>query len=156
MLVAALGESTGTSDPSEPHRSRGFGTEQFGAPRASRICDARISHKHQDAELTIAALCGLIQHFLGPAWHPFETHFEHERAGLRRDYRRAFGETVFDQSTNAILIDCAFLDLPMPQQNLRVFVEVRALIRHQLASADVKPTSRVCSAATERLAPDPQ
>lgn len=101
-----------------------------------QICDARIPHKHQDAELTIAALCGLIRHFLGPAWHPLETHFEHGRAGLRRDYRRVFGETVFDQSTNAILIDSAFLDLPMPQQNPRVFAEAHALISRQLASAD--------------------
>lgn len=107
-----------------------------------QICDAHIPHRHQDAELTIAALCGLIQHFLGPAWRPLETHFEHGRAGSRRDYRRVFGETVFDQSTNAILIDSAFLDLPMPQQDPRVFAEVHAMISHQLAMADGKADRR--------------
>lgn len=113
-----------------------FVTHHGFASLEYQICDARITHKHQDAELTIAALCGLIRHFLGPAWRPLETHFEHGRAGLRRDYRTVFGETVFDQSTNAILIDSAFLDLPMPQQDPRVFAEVRALISHQLASVD--------------------
>jgi AraC-like DNA-binding protein len=109
---------------------RGFASLEY------QICDARILHKHQDAELTIAALCGLIRHFLGPAWQPFETHFEHGPGGLRRDYQRVFGETVFDQNTNAILIDSALLDRPMPQQNARAFAEFRALIRHQLASVD--------------------
>jgi AraC-like DNA-binding protein len=101
-----------------------------------QICDARISHKHQDAELTIAALCGLIRHFLGQGWKPLETHFEHGRGGLRQDYQKAFGETVFDQNTNALLIDSRSLDLPMPERNPRTFTEVRALISHQLASVD--------------------
>ena len=101
-----------------------------------QICDARILRKHQDAELTIAALCGLIRHFLGPAWQPLETHFEHGRGGSRRDYEKVFGETVFDQSTNAILIDSAALDLPMPQRNAVKFAEAQALISHQLASVD--------------------
>jgi AraC-like DNA-binding protein len=101
-----------------------------------QICDARIVHKHQDAELTIAALCGLIRHSLGAAWQPLETHFEHGRGGSRRDYERVFGETVFDQGTNAILIDSADLDLPMPQRNARLFAEAQALISHQLASVD--------------------
>jgi hypothetical protein len=70
-----------------------------------QICDARIAHKHQDAELTIAAFCGLIRHFLGPQWHPLETHFEHGRAGSRRDYQNVFGDTIFYQTTNAVLID---------------------------------------------------
>jgi AraC-like DNA-binding protein len=115
---------------------RGFASLEY------QICDARISHKHQDAELTIAALCGLIRHFLGPAWQPLETHFEHGRGGLRRDYKRVFGETVFDQSTNAILIDPMFLGLPMPQQNARAFAEVQALISHQLASVDSEASLR--------------
>jgi AraC-like DNA-binding protein len=101
-----------------------------------QICDARISRKHQDAELTIAALCGLIRHFLGPGWKPLETHFEHGRGGLRQDYQKTFGETVFDQNTNALLIDSRSLDLPMPQRNPRAFAEVRALISYQLASMD--------------------
>ncbi|GLS38136.1 AraC family transcriptional regulator [Mesorhizobium tianshanense] len=109
---------------------RGFASLEY------QICDARISHKHQDAELTIAALCGLIRHFFGPAWQPSETHFEHGQGGLRRDYQRVFGEAVFDQNINAILIDSALLDRPMPQQNARAFAEFRALIRHQLASVD--------------------
>jgi AraC-like DNA-binding protein len=107
-----------------------------------QICDIRILHKQQDAELTVAALCGLIRHFLGPAWQPSETHFEHGRGGLRRDYPRVFGETVFDQNTNAVLIDSALLDRPMPQQNARAFAELRALIRHQLSSIDRKAEQR--------------
>ncbi len=109
---------------------RGFATLEY------QICDARILHKHQDAELTIAALCGLIRHFLGPAWQPLETHFEHGRGGWRRDYQKVFGETVFDQGTNAILIDSAALDRQMPQRNARTFAEVQALISYQLASVD--------------------
>src|SRR3977135_753803 len=97
---------------------RGFATLEY------QICDARILHKHQDAELTIAALCGLIRHFLGPAWQPLETHFEHGHGGLRRDYHKVFGDTVFDQATNRILIDSRYLDLPMPQQDARVFAGV--------------------------------
>lgn len=109
---------------------RGFAALEY------QICDARILHRHQDAELTIAALCGLIRHFLGRAWQPLETHFEHGRGGLRRDYQSIFGDTVFDQGTNAILIDAASLDLPMPQRNARIFAEVQALISHQLAALD--------------------
>lgn len=101
-----------------------------------QIFDARIPHKHQDAELTIAALCGLIRHFFGPGWKPLETHFEHGRGGSRQDYKKAFGETVFDQTTNALLIDSRSLDLPMPGRNPRTFTEVRALICHELASVD--------------------
>lgn len=101
-----------------------------------QICDARIPHKHQDAELTIAALCALIRDFLGSAWQPLETHFEHGRGGSRNDYRRVFGEPVFDQSTNAILIDSAVLDRPMPRQDARVFTAAYAWINHQLALAD--------------------
>jgi AraC-like DNA-binding protein len=109
---------------------RGFASLEY------QICDARILHKHQDAELTIAALCGLIRHFLGPAWQPLETHFEHGRGGLRRDYQSIFGDTVFDQGTNAILIDVASLDLPMPQRNARNFAEVQSLVSRQLAAVD--------------------
>ena len=98
-----------------------------------QICDARILHKQQDAELTIAALCALIRHFLGPKWQPLETHFEHGRGGSPRDYQGVFGETVFDQNTNAVLIDSKVLDLPMPRQNARVFAEVQALISRHLA-----------------------
>lgn len=101
-----------------------------------QICDARISGKLQDAELTIAALCGLIRHFLGAGWKPLEVHFEHGRAGSRRDYQKTFGETFFDQDTNALIIDSRSLELPMPQRNPRAFGEVRALISHQLASVD--------------------
>ena len=115
-----------------------------------QICDARISHKHQDAELTIAALCGLIRHFLGPVWQPLETHFEHGRGGLQRDYERAFGQVLFDQNTNALLIDSRSLDLPMPQRNPRAFAEVRALISHQLASLDGEADRR--SDADSKLA----
>jgi AraC-like DNA-binding protein len=113
-----------------------------------QICDARITHRHQDAELTIAALCGLIRHFLGRAWQPLETHFEHGRGGLRRGYQGVFGETAFDQNTNAILIDSRVLDLPMPQQNARVFAEVQALISHQLADREAD----LCSSRDSRLA----
>ena len=109
---------------------RGFATLEY------QICDARILHKHQDAELTIAALCGLIRHFLGPAWQPLETHFEHGHGGLRRDYHKVFGDTVFDQATNRILIDSRYLDLPMPQQDARVFAGVHALLSRQLAVRD--------------------
>lgn len=101
-----------------------------------QVCDARIPHKHQDAELTIAAFCGLIRHFLGPVWKPVETHFEHGPGGFRRDYHRVFGDTVFDQNTNAILIDASVLDLPMPKQDARMFAACQALIDHQLASQD--------------------
>lgn len=113
-----------------------FAVHQGFASLQYQIYDARILHKQQDAELTIAALCGLIRHFLGPAWQPSETHFEHGRGALRRDYQTVFGETVFDQNTNAILIDSALLDRPMPQYNARAFAEFRALIRHQLSSID--------------------
>jgi AraC-like DNA-binding protein len=101
-----------------------------------QICDARIAHKHQDAEVTIAAVCGLMRHFLGATWKPLETHFEHGSGGSRRDYQKVFGDTVFDQSTNAILIDASYLDLPMPQQDAAAFAEIHALISHQLASRD--------------------
>lgn len=101
-----------------------------------QICDARIAHKHQDAELTIAAFCGLLRHFLGPTWQPLETHFEHGR-GVRRDYKNVFGQAVsFDQTINAILIDRKFLDLPMPRPDARVFAEVHALVSRQLAAVD--------------------
>jgi AraC-like DNA-binding protein len=113
-----------------------FAVHQGFAALEYQICDARISYKHQDAELTIAALCGLLRHFLSAAWQPLETHFEHGRGGARRDYQKVFGDTVFDQTTNAILIDSRYLDAPMPRPNARAFAEVRALIRHQLASVD--------------------
>lgn len=109
---------------------RGFATLEY------QISDARIPHKQQDAELTIAALCALIRAFLGLAWQPLETQFEHGRGGSRRDYRCVFGDTVFDQSTNAILIDSAILDRPMPWQDARVFAAAQAWIDHQLAVAD--------------------
>jgi AraC-like DNA-binding protein len=115
---------------------RGFASLEY------QICDARIPYKQQDAELTIAALCGLIRHFLGPVWQPLETHFEHGRGGARGDYRKVFGDTVFDQTTNAILIDSRYLDVPMPRPNARAFAEVRALIRHQLASVDHEAEQR--------------
>jgi AraC-like DNA-binding protein len=113
-----------------------FTVHQGFASLEYQICDARILHKHQDAELTVAALCGLIRHFLGPAWQPLETHFEHGRGGSQSDYRRAFGDTVFDQNTNQILIDSSVLGRPMPERNARRFAEVGALIRHQLALVD--------------------
>jgi len=120
---------------------RGFASLEY------QICDARITHKHQDAELTIAALCGLIRHFLGRGWQPLETHFEHGRGGLRREYQRVFGETVFDQNTNAILIDSRVLDLPMPRQNARLFAEAQALISHQLGDRE----AGLCSSRDSRL-----
>jgi AraC-like DNA-binding protein len=108
----------------------GFATLEY------QICDARIPNKHQDAELTIAALCGLIRSFLGPAWRPLETQFEHGRGGVRCDYQRVFGDTVFDQPTNTILIDSRHLDLPMPLHDRRLFDGVHATLRHQLAVRD--------------------
>ncbi len=109
---------------------RGFAALEY------QICDARIRHKHQDAELTIAALCGFIRHFLGPAWRPLETHFEHGPGGLRRDYQHIFGDTVFDQATNRILIDSRYLDQTMPQRDTCAFAGVHALLTHQLAARD--------------------
>jgi AraC-like DNA-binding protein len=119
-----------------------FSVHQGFASLEYQICDARIIHKHQDAELTLAAICGLIRDFLGPAWQPLETHLEHGSAGSRRDYQKVFGETVFDQSTNALLIDDTLLSLPMPQQNPRAFAGLHALIRRQLASADNEAGAR--------------
>jgi AraC-like DNA-binding protein len=107
-----------------------------------QICDGRIPHKHQDAELTMAALCGLIRHFLGPAWKPLETHFEHRRGGAGSEYKRVFGDTVFDRTTNAILIDSKLLELPMPQRSARAFAEVHVLVRHQLMSMDREASLR--------------
>jgi AraC-like DNA-binding protein len=120
---------------------RGFASLEY------QICDARISHKHQDAELTIAALCGLLRHFLGRAWQPLETYFEHGRGGLRRRYQKVFGETVFDQNTNGILIDARVLDLPMPRQNVGLFAEAQALISHQLG----KREADLCSSHDSKL-----
>jgi AraC-like DNA-binding protein len=102
-----------------------------------QICDARIIHKHQDAELTLAAICGLLRHFLGPAWQPLETHFEHGRGGAQRDYQRVFGNCVsFDQPANAILVDARLLSRPMPRPDERAFAEVQSLISEQLAALD--------------------
>jgi AraC-like DNA-binding protein len=120
-----------------------FTVHQGVASLEYQICDARILHKHQDAELTVAALCGLIRHFLGPAWRPLETHFEHGRGGSRRDYHGVFGDTVFYQSTNAILIDSTLLNRPMPERNARGFGEVGALIRRQLALIDCEANLRI-------------
>lgn len=84
---------------------------------------------------------------LGPAWRPLETQFEHGRGASRRDYQKVFGDTIFDQDTNALLIDLKVLDLPMPRPNARVFAEVQALISHQLAEREAdlasSPDSRL-------------
>jgi AraC-like DNA-binding protein len=108
-----------------------------------QICDARIVHKHQDAELTIAAFCGLLRSILGPAWRPLETHFEHGPAGRRSEYRRVFSDSMsFDQATNAIVIDARLLDQPIARPNARVFADVHALVTHQLAVRDQEAPAR--------------
>lgn len=104
-----------------------------------QIYDTRITQKHQDAEITLAAFCGLLRHFLGPTWQPLETHFEHNRGGMTRDYRRVLGSCVrFDQPTNAILVDARTLKRPMPRPQARAFLEAQALVVTQLAEIDCR------------------
>lgn len=108
-----------------------------------QIYDPRITRKHQDAEITLAAFCGLLRHFLGPMWQPLETHFGHSRGGTRRDYGRVFGSSVhFDQPTNAILVDARTLQRPMPRPQARAFLEARALVVVQLADMDCREGAR--------------
>lgn len=102
-----------------------------------QIYDGRIRRRRQDAELTLAAFCGLIRHCLGPGWLPLETHFEHGQTGHRRDYQEIFGPAMcFDQGTNSILVDARTLEAPMPRPDARAFARAHDLIRRQLAAAD--------------------
>ncbi len=79
-----------------------------------QIYDGRIRHRHQDAELSLAAFCSLIRHCLPFGWQPLEVHFEHGPGASRREYEALFGSGVlFDQGANAVLIDRASLSAPI-------------------------------------------
>jgi hypothetical protein len=116
----------------------GFSIQDGVAMLDYRICDARIPCKQQDAELTLAAFCGLIRAFLGPGWRPLEAHFEHGRGGRLRDYEEIFGETLFfDQPTNRLVIETALVERPIPSPDPRAFAGSRAVIRRSLECVDL-------------------
>jgi AraC-like DNA-binding protein len=102
-----------------------------------QIYDGRILARQQDAELTIAAFCALMQHAVGPAWRPREIHFEHGPGGARRDYRRIFGASVFfDQATNSVVMDARSLSTPMLRPLPDAFELAARFLRGQLAAAE--------------------
>ncbi len=118
-------------------RLREFGVLEY------QIYDGRVRSREQDAELTIAALCGLIRCCTGPHWVPAEVHFEHDRVGSARDYWGAFQAPVyFSAPSNRILIDARALATSIPSADPYLFAAIEGLLRAQMTTAPVENSAK--------------
>lgn len=117
---ATLGEALGNLEtyfPTCQHSSL------FGLVHGETICrlnyrilDPRVSHRRQDAELTLAQLFNVIRLGAGGDWQPLAVHFEHSAPGDWREHRNFFQADVrFGQPLNAIVFRRDILDRPMPR-----------------------------------------
>ncbi|MBS1101427.1 AraC family transcriptional regulator [Gluconobacter sp. Dm-62] len=98
-----------------------------------RITDPLISHRAQDAELTMGMFCNVFRRALGNSWRPDAVWFEHTRQASTADYAAAFDAPVFFQrDTTALLFSDAGLDVRMPAANTGLL----AVLRESLTRLD--------------------
>lgn len=119
-----------------------------------RIETPEISHRRQDAELTLGQIVSLMREALGPGWVPEEVRFEHPRPEAWREHERAFGAPVFfSQTSNAIVFRSNILSTPMPAQDLRLMAAMRECLERMAGRHDLRAsvTDRVRAAIRARL-----
>jgi len=86
-----------------------------------RIDSPDILARRQDAELSLGQFVNLIRECCGRDWSPAEIHFEHPCPAAPRPHQSAFDAPVFfGCATNAIVLDCALLERPMPARDIRL------------------------------------
>ena len=91
-----------------------------------RIDSPNILARRQDAELSLGQFANLIRECCGRDWSPTEIQFEHPCPAVPRPYQSAFNAPVFfGCATNAIVLDCALLERPMPARDIRLQVMMR-------------------------------
>jgi AraC-like DNA-binding protein len=96
-----------------------------------RITHASIRERRHDAELTMGMAMNLVQHVLGPGWHPRHVMFEHHCPDSGEQHREVFGADVtFDQPCNALLIPKGDIaGRPMPGNDPVLLMLVKDAIR---------------------------
>jgi AraC-like DNA-binding protein len=103
-----------------------------------QITDGRITHRRQDAELSIAIFTGIFRRCIGPSWAPTEVQFEHLRAADALAVEAAFNAPVYYAAgRNAILFPAAVLTMRMPGANTSRLPGLEATLRR--LAADTVP-----------------
>lgn len=75
----------------------------------------------QAHEMALGGLMRVLQHLLGAGWRPREVHFMHEPGPVPRTYREVFGAMpVFTSGFNALVLETADLDRPIPLSDARL------------------------------------
>jgi AraC-like DNA-binding protein len=85
-------------------------TREGSAALTYRVCDLDVSIVRQETEMTLAALCNIIRHALGPAWAPDLISFSHSRLHGSAGHVNV----CFDRPSNSIFFREEHLDTPMP------------------------------------------
>lgn len=109
--------------------------EDMGIMKLSyEILDPRITHKAQDAELSIACFVNIFKHCLGPGWAPLEIHFSHQNFHhSSKKHEQFFGCTVlFNRPSNSILFRKSALNSKMPGCDPYLFTIVESTLRQRI------------------------
>jgi AraC-like DNA-binding protein len=119
-----------------------------------QIADGRITHRRQDAELSIGIFNNIFRRALGAGWSPEEVHFEHLRAADAGEVAALLNAPVYYAAPrNAILFRPAALDAPMPGAAPQRLPHLRAELRQRVAAAAPGDfTGRVASAIRDGFA----
>lgn len=113
-----------------------------------QIADGRITHRRQDAELSIGIFSTIFRRALGSAWAPEEVHFEHLRGAATGEAAALLGAPVYYAAPrNALLFRPEALEAPMPGAAPQRLGGLRAELHGRLAAAQPADfTGRVVSA----------
>lgn len=113
-----------------------------------RIVAPGIAPSRQDAEFTLAALCGLVRTAFDRRWRPEEVHFLHPAHDRRALLERWFGcPVLFGQSANRILMSAAEAD----RQHRTEDRDLIALIERHLMDMSLSDPARSLTEQVDAL-----
>lgn len=113
-----------------------------------RIAAPGIAPTRQDAEFTLAALCGLVRTAFDLRWRPEEIHFHHRAHDRQPLLERWFGcPVIFGQPANRILMSATEAD----RQHRTEDRDLIALIERHLTDMSMTDAARSLSEQVEAL-----
>jgi AraC-like DNA-binding protein len=99
------------------------------------VDDPQVWPRRQFVEDALAYGCKLLSALSDAAWWPTAVHFEHPAPADRSTHQAVFGRALlFDQPTNALLFDRAWLEHAVPRADRRLLEVVEEHVRAMLAA----------------------